>query len=76
MEHMDRHLGGVSLCVYVHELALRLKRRGVSVLLSNSSAPFVQNLYAGKFRVESVEATRLVNSRASGRGPIPELILR
>ncbi|MBI2302400.1 MAG: DNA adenine methylase [Armatimonadetes bacterium] len=59
----------------LRDVALELKSRGVKVLLSNSSAPLVQRLYADGFEVEEVSATRLINSKASGRGRIPELII-
>lgn len=59
----------------LRDLALALKRRGVHVLLSNSSAPLIRRLYAKGFRVEEVMATRSVNSKASARGPIAELVI-
>jgi DNA adenine methylase len=52
-----------------------LKRRGVSVVASNSSAPFVRELYADGFELHEVSATRMVNSRASSRGAVPELVI-
>jgi DNA adenine methylase len=61
----------------LRDVARHLKGRGVHVLLSNSSAPFVRKLYAREFAtVEQVSATRMVNSRPSSRGAIPELIIR
>ena len=60
----------------LRDVALDLKRRGVHVLLSNSSAPAVVELYAKGFIVERVAAQRAVNSKASGRGPVTELIIR
>lgn len=60
----------------LRDAARRLKRRGVRVLLSNSSAPAVRELYAGGFQIGEVSATRLVNSKASARGAIPELLIR
>jgi len=59
----------------LRDVARALKRRGVMVMLSNSSAPFVHKLYARGFRIDEVPATRAVNSRASGRGAVPELII-
>jgi DNA adenine methylase len=55
--------------------ALKLKRRGVHVLLSNSSAPIVRELYEG-FEIIEVEARRSVNSKASGRGAVKEVIIK
>lgn len=60
----------------LRDTARRLKERGVRVLLSNSSAPFVRELYADGFTITEVSATRLVNSRATARGAIVELLIR
>jgi DNA adenine methylase len=56
-------------------------RRGASVVLSNSSTPDIESLYAepearaAGLRIERVKARRAINSRASGRGPIDELVI-
>ena len=56
-------------------------RRGAHVLLSNSSAPEIVSLYSSDdargagLRVERVAARRAINSRASARGPVDELIV-
>lgn len=55
--------------------AKELKRRGVHVLLSNSSAPIVRELYDG-FEIVEVMARRSVNSKASGRGAVKEAIIK
>jgi DNA adenine methylase len=61
----------------LRDVALRLKKRGVSVLLSNSSAAEVSKLYAPPdFECIPVAASRLVNSKASGRGKIAEMLIR
>jgi DNA adenine methylase len=58
------------------DVALALKNRGVHVLLSNSAAPFIKELYERKgFRVEPVRATRQINSKASDRGAIAEFVI-
>jgi DNA adenine methylase len=59
----------------LRDVALDLKRRGVSVVVSNSSAPAVVDLYAKGFTIERVAAQRAVNSKGSGRGPVTELII-
>lgn len=59
----------------LRDLALRLKAAGVHVLLSNSSAPPVYELYASGFEREEVLATRSINSKADSRGSIPELLM-
>lgn len=60
----------------LRDLALALKQRGVHVLLSNSSAPLVRSLYQEGFETIEVSATRLVNSKVTGRGAITELVIR
>lgn len=57
------------------EVFATLAKRGVKVLLSNSETPLVRELY-GDFRIETVYATRLVNSRADRRGKIAEVLVR
>jgi DNA adenine methylase len=59
----------------LRDAARRLKERGVRILLSNSSAPSVRKLYADGFDIIEVSATRLVNSKASARGAIVELLI-
>ncbi len=59
----------------LREVALALKRGGTHVLLSNSSAALVRELYREGFQVDEVSATRMVNSRAGSRGPVPELVI-
>src|SRR5271166_6328035 len=60
----------------LRDVALKLKRRGVNVLLSNSSAPSIRELYVDGFEVDEVSATRMVNSKGGGRGAIAELVIR
>ncbi|MBK8254467.1 MAG: DNA adenine methylase [Polyangiaceae bacterium] len=57
-------------------VARSLKARGVHVLLSNSSAPLVRELYSEGFATIEVHAARSVNSRGDGRGKIVELLMR
>jgi DNA adenine methylase len=60
----------------LRDTAKKLKTRGVRVLLSNSSAPFVRSLYADSFDLIDVFATRAVNSKATARGAIAELLIK
>jgi DNA adenine methylase len=62
--------------IRLRDLALKLKERGVHVLLSNSSAAFVRDLYQPAFETNEVSATRLVNSKVGRRGAITELVIR
>jgi len=52
----------------------RMDRRGVMLMLSNSASELVRSLYTG-FRIVEVTAKRAINSKADGRGPIPELVI-
>ncbi|MEK7231601.1 MAG: Dam family site-specific DNA-(adenine-N6)-methyltransferase, partial [Pseudomonadota bacterium] len=61
---------------------ITLAERGVHVLLSNSTAPAVTQLYENNGRARAaglwthrVAARRAVNSRASGRGAVEELLV-
>jgi len=59
----------------LRDTALELKRRGVNVLLSNSSAPIVLDLYKKNFKLREVPALRPVNSKATKRGAVIELLI-
>jgi DNA adenine methylase len=67
---------GIEEQTRLRDVARELKSRGVHVLLSNSSADFVRDLYREGFETTEVSATRLVNSKVSGRGAITELVIR
>lgn len=60
----------------LRDVARELKAHGVRVLISNSAAPAVRELYAEGFEIEEVLAGRAINARGDGRGRIPELIIR
>lgn len=55
-------------------LCKSLDSRGIKFLLSNSSAPFIIDLYK-EFKVELVQATRALNSKVTGRGAINEVMV-
>ncbi len=52
-----------------------LSQKGCFVLESNSDTEFINNLYK-KFKIEKVFANRFVNSKASNRGKISEVLIR
>ncbi|MGE0488278.1 MAG: DNA adenine methylase [Vulcanimicrobiota bacterium] len=56
------------------EVFAKLAQRGVSVMLSNSSAPLIRELYRD-FRQIEVQAHRFINSKASRRNKIKELLI-
>jgi DNA adenine methylase len=51
-----------------------LDRKGCQVMLSNSWTPFILDLYRG-FHCIEVQAARAINSQASGRGKIREVVV-
>lgn len=61
--------------IRLKELCDKLNERGVKFLLSNSSAPFILELYNG-YKVEYVKAKRTINSIGTGRGEIKEVLIR
>ena len=63
--------------IRLRDLALELKRRGVFVLLSNSGAQAVYDLYdkSQGFDFTEIKAARAINSVASKRGAVNELVI-
>lgn len=57
------------------EVIERLQDRTVTVLASNSDCPFIRELYAD-FKTETITAARSINSKASKRGKITEVLVR
>lgn len=53
-----------------------LTARGCKVMLSNSAAPLVYQLYDGRgYQLIPIPARRQINSNGRGRGPITELLI-
>lgn len=52
-----------------------LNSRGIKFLLSNSSCPFIEDLYKD-YKIEHVRAKRAVNSKADKRGAVEEVLVR
>ncbi len=61
--------------IRLREQCVELDRKGVSFVLSNSATPFIFELYS-KYKISRVQAKRIVNSVASKRGDIEEVIIR
>lgn len=60
----------------LRDSALALKKKGVHVLISNSSAPIIDELYmSDDFEITTVEARRAVNSKGGKRGPVVEYMI-
>ncbi len=54
----------------------QLSERGVRVMLSNSSAPLIYDLYDRPgFQLLPIQARRNINSKADRRGPVKELLI-
>jgi DNA adenine methylase len=70
----DRHAFGIDDQRRLARVFTELATRGVPALLSNSDTPTTQELYAG-FRSLRISVSRPINSRPSGRGPVPELLV-
>lgn len=51
-----------------------LDKRGCKVMLSNHNTPFIRELYKW-FRFEIVQARRNINSNATGRGEVEEIVV-
>lgn len=58
----------------LRDAALAMKRRGVQVLVSSSSAPIARSLFRRSFSQREVLANRAVNSKAERRGAVTELL--
>jgi DNA adenine methylase len=66
----------------LQQAVIAIASRGASVLLSNSAAPQIRALYAGRgeahragLRATTVAARRAINSRAASRGHIREYLI-
>ncbi len=53
----------------------KLDKMWCKVMLSNHNTPFIRELYKG-FNFTIVKATRMINSKASGRGKVEEIVVR
>ena len=51
-----------------------LSEKGTFVMLSNHKTEYIRNLYKN-FHIHVVEAKRMINSKASGRGNVEEVII-
>jgi DNA adenine methylase len=60
--------------IRLRDLVVDLDKRGCKVLLSNSATDFIKDIYKD-FHIEIVGATRSINSVASKRGKIDEVLV-
>ena len=71
--------GGFSLADHeqLRDLSLRLAAKGVHVVLSQSAAPAMRELYDEvRFEVRELQAARNVNCKKEKRAPVTELLIR
>jgi len=59
----------------LRDLALRLKDKGARVLISNSGADKVRELYARGFEIAEVKGDRRIGARSNWRTPAPDLLI-
>ncbi len=59
----------------LRNLCDKLNDKGCKFLLSNSATPFILGIYKD-YEIEIVEAARAINSVASGRGKIDEVLIK
>jgi DNA adenine methylase len=53
-----------------------LTAKGCLLMLSNSNAPLIHQLYSGNgYHIQPIQARRNINSKAERRGPIKELLI-
>jgi DNA adenine methylase len=59
----------------LRDVYAELDRRGCRLMLSNSDVPFIRDLYA-RWDIKRIHASRAINSDATKRGPVPEVVVR
>ncbi len=61
--------------IRLRELCDKLNEKGVKFLLSNSSTSFILDQYS-KYNISTVKANRSINSNASKRGEVNEVLIK
>ncbi len=65
---------GRDMQIKLAETFRTLGKRGCKVMLSNHNTPFIRDLYKS-YRFEIVQARRAINSNATGRGEVEEIVV-
>lgn len=60
--------------IELKQLCDRLSEKNIKFMLSNSATDFIKELYKD-YNVNIVSATRIINSKVSGRGAVEEVIV-
>ena len=66
---------GIDKQIELKNVCDELHSKGVKFMLSNSDTQFIKDLYAD-YEINTVYASRQVNSKASGRGKITEVLIK
>lgn len=61
--------------IALRDFCHQIDRNGAKFMLSNSSAPILREMYQD-YRIDTIYANRNINSKASNRGPVPEIVVR
>jgi len=61
--------------IRLRNLCVKLDKKGIRFLLSNSATPFIENLYQD-FTIQYVKAIRSINSNGKKRGGVDEVLIR
>lgn len=61
--------------VLLRDHALRLKKKGVHVMLSNAEHDFVRELYQDDFDISSILVGRAINCNGNKRGSVGEVVM-
>ncbi|MEC8380281.1 MAG: DNA adenine methylase [Myxococcota bacterium] len=60
---------------FLRDIARDLKDRGVHVMLSNSECPLIYDLYEDGFNIDVIQVGRAINSKASKRAAVGEVLI-
>ena len=66
---------GIDKQIELKNVCDELHSKGVKFMLSNSDTQFIKDLYAD-YEINTVYASRQVNSKASGRGKVTEVLIK
>lgn len=61
--------------IRLRDFALELTKKGVNVMLSNSDADFINNIYKKGFKIAKISAPRIVNCKADKRKSVYETLI-
>lgn len=63
--------------IELRDTFIKLHEMGCYVMLSNSDAPFINEIYSGfeGVRINKVQAGRAINSKGDGRGKVSEVLI-